>query len=337
MEPTEADCAASPRHFRLPAPPTMNIKSLTISLIAVVAPLLTAGCDSDDLLQGERDVEVMFMWEGLAPDAAPEGMRLVFFPVGRGGIWRFDIAGRDGGVVRIPAGHYRMLAFNNDARNLDYTGTDSFEGYTAFCLPGDTEGGIPLVRKPTPFYAGHVDDLTVTRCGVRYVTDEGTVKDCRYGLVRCHPQRLTYEYTVRLEKVVDMANARRLSGVLGGVAEGVAPATGRYSSAPASVSFDLSAEAPDAASGGFTAFAPGTGMKLTLFATLTDGSTVRIEREITGEMQNNPVDKRVLIVVKGLKIPNSGSDTPIGGDGGLDVGIEGWTTVTIDLDSEIKY
>lgn len=99
------------------------------------ACILLCGCHQKDLVYPDSamiKISVNFDWT-YAPDADPDGMTVVFFPEDDGGhIWRYELAGRKGGRIEIPAGHYRMMAFNNDTKDIIYSGTSHMESYNAF-------------------------------------------------------------------------------------------------------------------------------------------------------------------------------------------------------------
>ena len=73
-----------------------------LSVCVLAMALILQSCRHSAIIcpdGGGRVIDVRFMWDD-APDAMPDGMTLYFFPVNSdGNIWRFDIAGRDGGKV----------------------------------------------------------------------------------------------------------------------------------------------------------------------------------------------------------------------------------------------
>ncbi len=71
---------------------------------------------------------------------------------------------------------------------------------------------------------------------------------------------------------------------------------------------------------------------LKLLIGLSDGTAVEISRDVSRQIMNNEDSRNVLIILKGLDIPDSGQLPPIGSD----VDVDGWTVVTIDISSEIQ-
>ncbi|WP_301385015.1 DUF5119 domain-containing protein [uncultured Duncaniella sp.] len=276
-------------------------------------------------------IEVRFMWD-YAPDASPDGMTLYFFPLDAyGQIWRFDIAGRDGGPVALPLGRYRLLAYNNDLSRVNFTNRDSFEDFTANA--GVVSEGT--VSPPGMLYAGMVEMIDITMCGVEYVKPDGSIKDCNQGLVRCYPRRLSTVYTIEVRNVSGLEYLRSASVRL----DGLAPALRMVSDEPLGEAVGENVLlSPDAAasmlSGVMTGFgsAPGASEhQLTVTVTRTDGKSFAKSFDVTSQVLNSSDSKNVLIVVDGLKIPDDVTPPFAREDVGIEVGVDGWNEIIIDL------
>lgn len=289
---------------------------------------------SEILCPGEAGglVSVRFMWDN-APDADPDGMTLYFFPAGSDGqIWRFDIAGRDGGPVELPTGHYRLLAFNNDLAGVDFTSIDSYYDFTA----NARRTGQSSVRAPGMLYAATVESVEVTMCGVSYVKPDGCGKDCPKGLVRCYPRQLSTVYTVEVRNVEGTELLRSATATLEGLAPSIRLSDGLPLGSAVSETAALSLLPEEALltgrTTGFGTAPGGGGLWLTVTAVRTDGKAFARRFDVTDQVVNsrNPLD--VLIIIDGLSIPDD--DMPPGpgeGDVGIDVGVDGWSEIVVDI------
>ena len=307
-----------------------------VAAVGALALLAAAGCDHKHIVcPGDvpRSVSVLFSWEN-APAAAPAGMSLYFFPAdGESKFWRFDIAGKEGGPVEIPTGRYRLIAVNNDLRGVTF---NSATDYDAFCAsaPGAPGGRV----MPTGMlYAATVEYLEVTMCGVSYRDPQGAIKDCPYGIVRCAPDSSSVIYTVILKDVKGLEHLRSAQASLSGLAPRFFPAQRRAEGSPvATAPFQLRREGT-ALSGLTSGFGPLAGKPsytLDIYVTRADGTQARKTLDVTSQVLNYGDKRRVYIVIEGLEIP-AGDVPPGPGDIGINVGVDGWTAVNIDITSDL--
>ncbi|MDE5692787.1 MAG: DUF5119 domain-containing protein [Duncaniella sp.] len=103
--------------------------------VSCIVAVMMCGCHQKELVYPASTmikVSVVFDWT-YAPKASVDGMTVIFFPVGpEGSIWRYELPGQDGGDIEIPAGNYRMLAFNNDTKYILYNGISHLNTYNAY-------------------------------------------------------------------------------------------------------------------------------------------------------------------------------------------------------------
>lgn len=307
-----------------------------IWLCAVALILLAAGCSQKDIecgAAGERLVTVRFHWDA-APEASPDGMTLYFYPRSAGGkIWRFDIAGRDGGQVELPVGSYSLLAFNNDLPGVVIADAETFEG--ALCrmkLSGNVGTGTGML------YAGTVASVDVTPCGVRYITASGEVKECGMSLIRCYPEPRCGSYGVIVKNVRGMERVRSAVALFGGLAQEMLLASGECCGDAAQVSMGLTLQSADSLlTGASRAFGlcPGqTDFNVTLRVTRTDGVVLDKKFDVTRQVLTAPDRRRIVVIIDGLTIPSDTLPPEPGGDDddiGIIVGVDGWTVINIDL------
>lgn len=310
-----------------------SIRPYSVFLI-LMAALFLSSCHHREIecpagVAGRIDVK--FMWDQ-APEAEPDGMTLYFFPLDDGGqIWRFDIAGRDGGPVALPLGRYRLLAYNNDLSRVSFTNKDSFYDFTANA--GIVSEGT--VTPPGLLYAGTVEMINITMCGVEYVKPDGSVKNCNQGLVRCYPRRLSTVYTIEVRNVTGLEYLRTASVRLDGLAPSLRMVSDESLGEAVGENTALTPDVANSTLGGvLTGFgsAPGTlDHQLTVTVTRGDGKSFAKSFDVTSQVLNSSDSKNVLIVVDGLKIPDDVTPPSPGEDVGIEVGVDGWNEIIIDL------
>lgn len=313
----------------------MNIRLSAIVCVPVVVAVLS-GCSHKDIVcpgSEPRAVAVAFDWS-LAPGSDVDGMTVYFYPAASGSrIWRFDIAGRDGGDVELPVGEYRMIAVNNDLPGVMFSGQDAYDTFTASARRAS--GGAAMAATGM-LYGGNVQDISVSLCGVSYRLPDGQMKECPRNLIRCRPDSLSTVYDVTLRDVKGMERVRSAAARINGVAESVALGSGSTGSAACAASLGLErVEGENALAGSTTAF--GTpdgppGFTMSVSVTRTDGLNISKSFDVTGQVINSPYPRHVSIVVDGMEIPaENPPDGPDDDDVGITVGVDGWQVVEIEL------
>lgn len=283
-------------------------------------------------------IEVLFEWND-APYAEVEGMTLYFYPTdGHGKVWRFDIAGRDGGQVELPTGTYSMIACNNDLPGVTLEGTELKSTIRATAARLVDRG---VYASTGMLYGTVVDEIEISSCGVRYTTSDGTVKECGRRLVRCRPDSLATRYTVNITAIKGTDRARASTARLGTVGTSISLDSNHHTSVPGMVSMALTVEAAHhSMTGSGCAFRLTDGDTEAYCRTLsvtitTDGKSVSRTIEIKLENLNIITPHNVIISIDGLEIPGCG-DTPEEDVGGIDAAVDGWDVVETDLVSTIS-
>lgn len=323
----------------IPFFPDSSFRRLWRVWCVVVAGLLGQSCQQKDLLWIDDDgdcVNVRFEWTDL-PDVRPDGMTLYFFPVdARSQIWRFDIAGRDGGPVELPQGTYRLLAHNNDLPRIDFTHIDSFYDFSATVRSRNDS----LVYAPGMLYNGVVEFVRVSSRGVEYTCPDGSVAESSEGIVSCHPASLCSCYTIEVHGVSGMEYMKAAYATLDGLARSMRLFDEFSYGGPVCVMTDLVADdAGNNLKGEFHSFgiSPGTlEFHLTVTIVRDDGKAFAKRFDVTQQVMNCSDLKNVLIIVEDIEIPGD-VEPPTSGDVGMDVGVDGWNEVNIDLNSENRY
>ncbi len=316
----------------------MKIK-LSYILITLISLWLSSCSHKEILCPGTevRQVNICFDWDR-APDASPEGMTLYFFPTFQGGmIWKFDIAGSQGGPIELPTGTYRMIAYNNDLPGVTVTDTDSYDHMTANARTIAAEKNCTSTGM---LYGAVIDRIEVTPCGVSYTTAQGSIKECPRSLIHCAPDSLSTLYTVTITNVNGIERVKSASALLNGVASSLVFNHSTPLDYPATLQFPLDCKyASSQLRASACAFASPpdseTPYRLTLVVTRTDGKSFSRDFDVSQQVMNSFSPRNVIITIDGIDIP-SGDITPPDHDvGGIEVDVDGWNTIEVDIESTV--
>lgn len=303
---------------------------ISVSMLAAVT-----SCGHKDIVCPASDgINVVFEWNN-ASDADVDGMTLFFYPLDENErIWRFDIAGREGGPVRLPSGTYEMIACNNDLPGIILGDTENPSTLYASARSVVTGEDHGVFASSGMLYCAKISRLEVTPCGVRYVSDAGIVKECSRGIVRAHPDSIATVYTVRLIHVDGLERIRRAVVTLEGVRSDILLESSIPSDIPASLAIDMFLDHDyDSVSGQGCAFAPldliSADYKLRLLIECADGKTIVRDIDVMPDNLNTITRHNVIITIDGIAIPDGGSSGDIGGIGAI---VDGWEVIEIDLE-----
>lgn len=311
---------------------------IAVLLLAVMLAFMSCDDHKHVVCPGGKlmTVSVVFSWAN-APEADPAGMTLYFFPTDqRSKLWRFDIAGREGGQIELPTGNYRMLAFNNDLPGVRIDGTDSFDGIRAAAV----EIAGERVRPTGMLYGAVISGVEVTPCGVTYITEQGKQKSCPFGIMRCAPDSLSTCYKAIFRNVKGLERVRSAKVTLCGIAGTLYLANGKSDVPEVATSFGLEFVAGSSLSGQTTGFGlpPGDAeVSLSLSVTRVDGSSLSKKFDVTSQVLNCLTPKNVTIIIEGIEIPAGDipPEPPDSPDIGINVGVDGWTAINVDISTNL--
>lgn len=306
-----------------------------------MAGFMTHSCCQKELLYpNEEDIDecidIKFDWED-TPDANPEGMTLYFFPVdSRSQIWRFDIAGRNGGTVELPQGTYRLLTYNNDLPDIYFTDIQNFEDFSANARTRNDS----LVYAPGMLFSGVVNHINPHLDGCDYLSPDGTITESKDYVVKCKPASLCSCYTIEISSVSGVENLRSVYATLDGLATSIRLYDAVPYGGPVGITADLiSTDLGNTFRGQFHAFGTSPGLEefqLAVTVVRKDGKAFAKNFDVTSQILNCSDSKNVLIVVDGIEIPDD-IVPPASSDVDMAVDVDGWNEVNIDLNSENSY
>ena len=292
-------------------------RDIIISAFTALCTAGFSGCILEDIKPCPPvDIRVEPDW-ALAPGADPEGMAYCFYPVDGGDPWRFDLAGREGGTVRIPEGVYSLIVFNDDTSGVLFRDLDSYEKAEVYSR--ELSFKLAVNRPDAPNVSGCLDpDIMWTSACPRIEVKEGEI-------VRCSPKQLTPRIKVDIYDIKNLSGADSYFASLDGLGEAVCLCNSRIDSTT-SVPFALRPSADDSLTGSFHCFGVvGMGHTLSLYVTMADGEKLHFRYDVGEQMQNSADSMLINILVPGPELPESGSSDK----DAFDVEVDGWHTVNV--------
>ena len=307
---------------------------------AAVGMILIQGCTCDcSTCHGVnpwRHVRVEFDTT-MCPDISAEGMCAFFYSDEDDYPWRFDFAGTAGGKISIPPNAFSVLAYNNDTYRTIVTDADSY-ALCSFTTPptGVFESVAPLSRVAIPGGPpeGSEDVLKMPQmmwCGVRDMVNTATDTVVIIKLVQA-----TGRIRVNISEVANIDDIGRLSAIITGMPSSYRCSTMSSSSESlAAIPFGINRNSAEAntLSGEVMAFVKTdytVRSYVLLYVWLTDGKKYYYKFDVTDQMSEAPDPYDIELTLGPITIPEASGG---GGGGGLDVGVDGWDYVIIDMQS----
>ena len=182
--------------------------------LLLLGAILSTGCVKRELeyhLAGDN-VVITLNWDS---DPHPQTVRFLFYDQA-GALFQEHTGLSDGYKGTLPAGTYRLVVHNEDAKQVDYRGMERYETAEVFALntdytlPGFREREIPCILEPQAVYGtGSCQEFETIKVHRDKLTS-ATVK----------PERLTRQVVFHFT-VSSHEDVRSLTGVLNGVAPGI--------------------------------------------------------------------------------------------------------------------
>lgn len=284
-----------------------------------------------------KHVEVRFDTSS-CPDADPEGMAVFLFPIEGGTPWRFDFSGTEGGVIDIPEGKYSLIAYNNDTYRVRIenagifnkcsfaTGeTNVFEALsplTRQAIPGGPPDGVERIcRQPQMMWCGKADTVQI------HAEKNDTITIPLHQAVA--------KISVEISPVGNIDDINRLCAVLTGMSGNFLCHALAPSGMTTTIPFAINRTGPDSdvLSGSLYSFGKNNTdySWVILYVWLNDGHKFYYKFNVTEPIRNAPDPLDIRLKLGPIRIPDAieGGE----GSGGMDVGVDGWDFIIIDLTS----
>ncbi len=295
--------------------------------------ILSAGCTQKHIGYPDEicSVDVRFVWDK-AREAMPEGMTLLFYPEdAQGEFWRYEISGRDGGMIEIAPGRYTLVAVNND---LPGVSLQDFPYSEASLSAVEARFSRSYVTETGMAYEGKVGNLTILHNKVTYPSEQGGMVSESPPIVYCYPDSISTVYNVRVEEVEGIERIRSAEATLEGCAKGIYLSTLAPVAPVVSTRFELDVGQAEFSgrTTGFPDNTPAARYTLTLRLWYKAGGGYEKSFDVTEQVVNSFYPRNVNIYIRGMVLPEKPTVDP--DEVGMKVDVDGWHVIEINLDSE---
>lgn len=282
-------------------------------------------CPEDDAMYVEYD------WQA-DPTARPEGMSVLFYPSASGPFWRFETP-RQGGSVDLDPGLWNAICYNNDTSVILFENQDDFDTAFVTTRTANLTDGLsvsfsspqpprrageekqPVIAAPDPIWSASAADFRHTD---------------RYDTLRFAPVPLVARYSVLVQGVTNTRSIARCGMAISGLAAGRHLRSRQPLPVEVIIPGPLRVSATETLSGAqfnFGRTADPSRSILYVYIILRDARSLVFQYDVTTQIDSAPDPLDVRIVVKGPDLPVIED----GGGGGMDVGVDDWETVDIEL------
>ena len=297
--------------------------------IMMLICILTA-CEHKELCfdhSNTADLQVIFDWK-YAPEAHPASMRLYLFPETGKEPLLYEFDNQRGGIITVPAGHYRALCINSDTEFILYRNTGRYESFEAYL----TEGSFP---RPVP-RIGEADKQSVRSIPDKLWndrTEDVEVVASREGqTLTLYPKICVRHYTVEIRNVENLKyiSSGEIFGSLTGMSAGFMLGINRPTDELAILPFDITSDGKMTVSADFYTFGypqtPASTQSLIVYAVLNDGKKYSFTYDVTSKIHEEPDPMNVHILLDGLSLPK-----PIDNGGGFNPDMDEWDIEEIEI------
>lgn len=282
-------------------------------MVSCAIVIVLTGCEHKELCYNHGhnvEIEIRFKWDA-APDADPQTMVVNFFSLDGTHVARREFTSRDGGVVMVEAGEYRLLFHNGEMESVKEA-VDNYDKYglatveEALLAPMSRSLDTPPrplasakepVRSPAEIvWAGKHEYVMVEHSKERLV-------------VELYPEKATACYTVEVVDVENLRDNLALSAALSGLSEHFNVSSGSAAGQPVTVPFAIERKDSKTLKACFLTFGhcPDDNVVPHILSIYTSNKSY-FNFDVTDQVHNAPDDKNIYIRIDGLKLPVGGKD-----------------------------
>lgn len=334
---------------------SIRMRALTSILripVFVLYFLTLTSCHTDDLCylcpeeeEEAQSITVAYDW---ASDrtANPAGMRISFRRLdgeSTAPASVFDLPGRDGGKISLPAGKYAVLTYNNDTESVELHSSDSWESSFATSPESDVLAPMRKTRCTGTSLLPKDDEKVRTTPDRIWSASLDTVEirpSKASQTITFKPEPRFCEYDFKITNVANLSRVKSMSAALTGMADGISLRDGTLSATRCTHSLQASKKDDSTITGDFLAFGHNpsdtTSHYMELYIITEDGKAYRYHGgkgtkwDVTDQLEKAPDQRHVSILIDGLKIPDADSGESNNEDPeGLDPGIDDWDDIHV--------
>lgn len=321
------------------------MKQFAHMLLLLITCLAFASCEYKDLCYDHNhwvNVRVVFDWSQ-CEEADPKGMTVLFYnqEVPESEPVRYDLTGRDGGMVRLIPGVYRAVAYNYDTETILYQEMDDLNTLEAYTRVSSIEEGTQLTRSGMPRAVSTEQEQVILEPDALWgsVSEPFTlVLSDESVTITLQPTPRTIKVDIEIYNVPNLNYTGQFGGALSGISPGVMMADGSLAEGKATQAFTcqvvdgnklqmsvrIFGHCPHRDDGELEQHL------LTIYAILADGSQWYYTVDVTAQMHDwtQPPynEEEIHIYLDGLPVPK-----PIVNGSGLQPTIDGWKGEEIDV------
>lgn len=299
----------------------------------------------------EATVRVEFDWRN-APNATPEGMTVYFYPEEGGLPQRSDFIGKNGGIVDLVVGKYKVICYNNDTEAVLFRDINQFDKHAAYTRDGNIFESIygnatqyapradntedeRVVISPDMMWGCSVYDLEITESGLSYICVPEKDKDDinvqnKEHVITLYPCEIVCTYTYEVRNVSNLKYVTQICGSLSSMAPSQLFANEQLAKECVTIPFASTSDGISKITGQFYTFGHHEDNQekhmMLFYAWLEDGAKYYYTYDVTDQIHEAPDKRHVHIIIDGLEFPQ-----PIGNGSGFDVDVDDWTIVEEDI------
>lgn len=311
----------------------------TIALLAMLLPMSGCGLIFDDLQPcPDEDVHIEFDW-GLVDHPEfymPEGMTVLCYPTDGGDYWKFEVS-VESGTINLPYNSYNILALNNDTRTINHYFEQTYNGALVFTQ------GISVIEATFRATDGaeppHPDYTQPIRreADMMYVADQGdTIYDVDEDnrTITLYPQQFTPNYNIIVDNIGNLKSISTASFALSGLSGAKYLVNGHGIETPVTFPGNLAVSGEAQLTGNVVTFGPTTLPHkniLCIYVWLRNGEKFVYMYDVTDQIDSSPDPMNLTIRVGGFDLPDMPEIPDSGNAGNINLGIDNWVTVDVDL------
>lgn len=310
-------------------------KSLGSLMMIPVALCGMTSCTHKDIIEdiGQTGLPIVNVEYDWAPTEIfrPDGLANLFYsshPESQS-YWRSDLR-PNGGSLRLPSDNYDVVAFNNDTENIIFTDIDNFDTFS-FSSPQINTSDIPedqlpfppqkLYQQPDRMWAALSKDINITETSSPQT-------------ITLSPRRITRDYHNVMTGIENLESAIRYYSVVSDLSHKFSIANHCQTGPACSIGNFMQPVDKSTISTTITNFGVNRDSEqqhLAVYMWLADGSKKAYIYDVTEQIREAPDSMNLVIRVKGPSLPVITPGTGGGGTGGMDVGVDNWDIIDIEI------
>ena len=268
-----------------------------------------------------------------APGAHPEGMGILLYPTSGHSHWRYNLR-PSGGTIEVADGHYDLITFNNDTEDVLFENDGAYATLCAVTREASLTDGLSLTYGgAAPPRGRDADQPVMAQPDMMWRVLLPGLAVVRNDTVTLAPEPVVATYTITVDSVENLESAAQMCMAVSGLSVARVLADSVNVDWPITVPGSIARLQSASLRGQMLTFgdcASARSNTLFLYFWLRDGQKRLYQFDVSAQVASAPDPMNVDIRVARLQLPVT--QTPDSGeDAGMDVGVDNWETVDIEL------